>query len=953
MWAFISNLFDPSGFPPRWQCGVAWSEEQWLGWMHIVSDIATFAAYYAVPVVVIYCVARRHDVSMPKIFYVFLGMIFFSCGTVHLIEAGIFWWPVYRLSAVTKFITASVSCVGVVVLTRILPRALEFKSPDTYAREVVGRKQAEAFLEKERNLLHTLMTHVPEPIYFKDEEGRFLRVSQRLADHFGLDSPFDVIGKTDADFFPEDYAALALADEQKVMQSGEPIIGKEEHPQWSSGEDTWVATTKVPFRDQVGRVVGTIGISHDITQRKRQEEALRVAKEQAEAANHAKSEFLANMSHEIRTPMNAIIGMTEMVLDTDLNPTQRDYLETVSDSADALMTIINSILDFSRIEAGKIEIESLVFSLNEELGEAMKAFATPAHNKHVELTWRVAPDIPDVLTGDPSRLRQVVANLTSNALKFTEKGEVGLNVQCESLKDERIVLHFSVSDTGVGIPKDRLESIFDAFTQADSSTTRRYGGTGLGLTISSTLVRLMGGRIWVESNVGRGSTFHFTLPFGIGSNLGVQTAAPETTALDKMPVLIVDDNQTNRKILTEAVEAWGMKPTAVHDAETALDVLRETSQTDEPIQLVLTDVHMPDVDGLMLAEKIRRSDELAEATIITLTSGGSPDEDTRCRELGIAANLLKPVKKSDLLNAIMAATIDEPTIVIHEAADATPPAAERLPPMNILLAEDGLTNQKLAVSLLSEWGHRVTIANNGREAVDAWREEDFDLILMDLQMPEVDGFDATREIRQAEAESGGHIPIIAMTAHALKSYREKCIEVGMDGYLSKPVRKNELLDAIRPFVSDLSETRGDAAARREAVEKRQPSVSSGSEHVTAKSTDRRTLEEAWKDALVNVGGRRELLIDIAQEAYDELPKLLQLLHDGLDSQEAEVVRRSAHTIKSSARIFDRKPLQSLAEEIETLGIDGHFEEVRERLARFEAAVESLRKELKQLVSVDD
>ncbi len=802
MWNFFGRIFDTAGFPVRWDCGDAWLQEAWLGWLHIFADLATFIAYYAVPCVVVYFVARHKNVKFPRIFYVFLGLIFFSCGTVHLVEAGIFYWPIYRFSGLMKAITALVSCVGVVVLVRILPKALELKSGEAYRREVKGREQAEASLEMERNLLHTLMTMLPDAIYFKDKTGRFLRVSSAVANKFGLSNVSEAVGKSDEDFFTSEHAEKALADERRILESKQPIVGLVEKETWPDGRESWVSTTKAPLLNRDGEMLGTFGVSRDITE-------LVEARDAADAANRAKSDFLANMSHEIRTPMNAVIGLTELVLETDLTTTQRGYLSTVLESGESLLSIINQILDFSKIEAGKIELESVAFDLREELGDTMKSLAMRAHRKELELAWHARPDVPEYLIGDPARLRQILVNVTGNAIKFTEAGEVVLNVSCQSSDPSRVELHFALSDTGPGIPRDKLQTIFTKFEQADSSMTRKHGGTGLGLSISSSLVGLMGGRMWVDSELGKGSTFHFTLPFPIAAKPAAAATELNPEILDGLRVLIVDDNATNRQIAKELLLGWGIQPSTAETGPRAIEILRQMNAKGQPIELVLTDVNMPEMDGFALATRIRDTHEIAQTEIIALTSGGRAGDSARCEELGIRAELMKPVKQSELLENILRAVAPLKTgrQPIETTADASPDSQVKIPVLNVLLAEDGLANQKLAVALLKKWGHQVTVAENGKIAVDLWQQGKFDLILMDLQMPEMDGIEATKVIRNRERDQGGHIPIIAMTAHAIKGFRERCEQAGMDGYISKPVRRQQLYDAIEPFFGD-SDTGG-------------------------------------------------------------------------------------------------------------------------------------------------
>jgi signal transduction histidine kinase/CheY-like chemotaxis protein len=581
------------------------------------------------------------------------------------------------------------------------------------------------------------------------------------------------------------------------MRTGEPLIGKEEQLVWPDGRVTWSSTTKVPLRDSDGRIVGTVGISRDMTHLKMTAEQLGQAKLEAEAANRAKSNFLANMSHEIRTPMNAVIGMTELLLDTDLSAVQREYLAIVKDSAESLLDLINDILDFSKIEADKLELDHTSFEVREVLGDTMKGLAVRARGKEVEVACHIHPNVPEIVEGDPLRLRQIVTNLVGNAVKFTEHGEVVLEVAEESSSEGQTCLRFTVRDTGIGIPLEKQRAIFDAFSQVDSSTTRRFGGTGLGLAISSRLVSLMGGEISVESQTGRGSCFQFTARFQLGQAVvTVPQAGVET--LNGLPVLVVDDNQTNQLILRELLSKWGMRPTTVSDGATALAELGRAQQSGAPYRVVLSDVHMPGMDGFEVTERIKASPNLDGTVILMLTSGDGPGDIEHCRKVGGTAHLIKPIKQSELFDAIVISL----GVVGHmqPTAGGTCSTLAGMRPLHILLAEDSSTNQRLAVGLLSKSGHRITVVKNGQEAVAAVESESFDLVLMDVQMPEMDGYQATSVIREREARMGGHVPIVALTAHAMKGDQEQCLTAGMDGYVAKPIRRAELERVIDEVV---------------------------------------------------------------------------------------------------------------------------------------------------------
>ena len=641
-------------------------------------------------------------------------------------------------------------------------------------------------LQTQKSFLQQVIDITPNHIFVKDLEGRFTLVNRTLAEANSLRTG-DLIGKCVEEILPDAGEAKDLRNEDlEVIRTGREQFLPEAKLTTATGQARWLQLVKCPLFDEHGKVSHVLGVGTDITQ-------LRAAKEAAEAASRAKSEFLANMSHEIRTPMNGILGMTELALDTELSAEQREYLELVRSSAESLLGVIGDVLDFSKIEAGKLDLDPVPFALRAHLEHCVRPLAVRADQKGLELTCEIQPDVPDDVVADPGRLRQVVTNLVGNAVKFTERGEVVLGVEVESRGAEQAVLHFTVRDTGIGIPTEKQATIFEAFSQADGSMARKFGGTGLGLTISARLAGMMGGRIWLESQPGEGSCFHFTAAVALGS--GCASGEPvEQVPLAGMHALVVDDNATNRRFLGKVLERWGMQPVLAADGAQAMDLFRQSELSGSPFALILVDAQMPGLDGFALVEWLLQQADLRQTTVMMLTSSAGCGDVARCRELGIAAYLTKPVMQAQLLDAVRVA-------LGTKAADKPRPAAGPAPcpsgpGLRVLLAEDNAVNQKLASRLLERRGHTVAVAANGRQALEMLDQREFDLVVMDVSMPEMDGFEAAAAIRAREKSTGAHVPILAMTAHAMKGDREKCLDAGMDGYVAKPVQAAQLFAAI-------------------------------------------------------------------------------------------------------------------------------------------------------------
>jgi len=802
---------------------------------------------------------------------------------------------------------------------RVDERTLELE------QEVGDRQRAqEAFHESEARI-RLLLDSTAEAIYGIDRDGQCTFCNPATLRLLGYQQPEDLLGKkvhsvihhTHADGTPyaqEDCTISASLSKGQGIHSDEEVFWR------GDGTNFPVEYWAYPIRKE-GEVVGAVVTFLDITERKGAEEALRKSKEAAEAGSRAKSEFLANMSHEIRTPMNGIIGMTDLALDTDLTSEQREYLSLVKSSADSLLLVINDILDFSKIEAGKFELEETEFKIRDLFSDTLKTLGVRASKKQLELLARVSAAVPQTVVGDPTRLRQVIVNLVGNAIKFTERGTIVIDAELENESSEGVHLHIRVSDTGIGIPCEKQESIFESFAQADGSTTRRFGGTGLGLTISRQIVEMMGGRMWVESEVGRGSVFQFTAPFKHAVTPAFDRAWLERQTLQGLPILVVDNNDAHRGILAEMLANWQMCPALWETGASALRAMEAAQGAGHAFPIVLLDAKMPGMDGFDLAEKIQDNSALAGSVILMLSSERNLADKARARELGVSAFLTKPIGQSELLDAILLAlglrAVEGHAIEVPLLIKETPKGRN----LNILLAEDNPVNQKLAIRLLERAGHNVVLAANGRELLEALgrvRPPGFDLALVDIQMPEMDGMEATAAIRDGEKSSGEHLPIIAMTANAMRGDRERYLGGGMDGYISKPINSRGLLAEIERCLA--------------GIERNSTMTENPTQH--GEQLDRASLLE-------RVEGDRELLAEMIQLFLADAPQLLGAMRSALQQGDMILLERSAHSMKGAAGNMSAQVTVNSALRLEQSAKKGDAESSKVNLGALEAAVERL------------
>jgi two-component system sensor histidine kinase/response regulator len=827
--------------------------------------------------------------------------------------------------------------------------------------DITARKQAEAMATRERALLRTLVDHLPDAIYVKDAQGRKTLANRADVRNLGRTIEAEVLGRNDFEFFEPAVAANFYADDQAVIQSGQPIINREESFTDAQGQPRWLLTSKLPLRDADGQVIGLVGVGHDITERKKSDllleqnaaalaetnDQLEAAFErtnqlalQAELASQAKSEFLANMSHEIRTPMNGVIGMTGLLLDTALTPEQREFAEIVRTSGEAMMTVINDILDFAKIEARKLDLETLDFDLRATLDAAADMLALRAQAKGLELTCLIEPEVPLLLQGDPGRLRQILVNLVGNAVKFTAHGEVAIRVALEAETDANVTLRFTVMDTGIGIPKERINALFAAFVQVDSSTTRQYGGTGLGLAISKQLAALMGGHMGVESVEGQGSTFWFTVV--LTKQPPGSLPLPEAlTALAGEKILVVDDHATNRLVVTRLLRNWGCRYEEAESAEVALGALRAAVRTGDPFRLALLDMAMPDMDGEALARCIQADPLLRPTKLVLLTSLAQPGTPARLAELGFVGGLSKPLHQN-ALRSLLARVLDlapgtpRPSPVpsngpggLDRAPLSRPRRAAR-----ILVAEDNPTNQTVALAVLRRLGHRADAVADGQEAITALQQIPYDLVLMDCQMPVLDGFEATRRIRQPRSGvRTPDLPIIAMTANAMQGDREKCLRAGMNDYLSKPVQAGALASVLELWLPTLETSPAEP-----------PPVAPDS---TPKPAQAQVPSFSPADLLERLSDDRDTAQSIVAGFLDDAPNRLRQLHADVEHSRATEAARQAHTIKGAAATVGADALSAVAGELEQAGLAGDLALLASLSPRLDAEFARLQLTLKE------
>jgi len=808
---------------------------------------------------------------------------------------------------------------------RVKERTLELAETNKKLQlEVAERRRAEEALRIERDNSERIAGSIGAGLGMVSRDYRVFWINDILRQRWG-----EINGQLCYAAFEHRSEICPQCGAREVFELGKEEAVYERERKDIHGNTIWSEVITTPIKDEKGNIYAAMELMIPITERKRAEEELRRAKQAAEAANQAKSYFLANMSHEIRTPMNGILGMTGLLLETQLTPEQREYAETLHSSADSLLTIINDILDYSKIEAGKLDFETLDFDLRTAVEDTVDMVKIRANEKGLDLACLIQHEVPSLLLGDPGRLRQVLMNLMDNAVKFTEKGEVVIRITREEESNTHATLRFAVSDTGIGIPQDRRDRLFRSFSQGDPSTTRKYGGTGLGLAISKNIVEKMGGRIGVESAEGEGSTFWFTAVFE-KQPLDRERSPRMFEDIRGRRILVVDDNATNRLFLREQLSSWRCLPEEAANGEEALAKLRAAVEAKDPFLVAILDMEMPGLDGATLGRKIKEDPDLCRTILMLLTSQGRRGDAKRMEEIGFAAYLMKPVKSAQLHDCLALAigskspapgTRSLPIITRHSVAEA------KKQKIRILLAEDNLTNQKVALHILEKIGYPAEAVANGKEVLSALERNPYDLILMDVQMPELDGFETTVAIRRKEKETGHHIPIIAMTAHAMKGDRERCLKAGMDDYISKPVQPKELIAVIE--------------RRLREAPAAMPGVSRARIPKGKEIFDKKIL-------LSRLDGDEEIFREIVQAFLEDTPLQMEKLKQALQEGNIVGVERQAHLLKGAAMNMGGKEMQTVAWEMEVVARDGDLSRARSLVEKLDPAFERLKGALSNL-----
>lgn len=774
------------------------------------------------------------------------------------------------------------------------------------AVDVTASLKAERKLDESKAIYHSLVESLPISVFRKDASGRMQFGNQRYCDDLGI-SLEELKNKRDEELAPAELAEKYIQDDNEVLATGKIFRGIEEHVS-PNGVRSYVEVLKAPILDSNGNPVGIQGIFWDVTARQNAQEALRAAKEMAESASQAKSDFLANVSHEIRTPMNGIIGMSNLLLEMVSDRQQREYVEMIADSGESLLTLINDILDFSKIESGKIELENIPMSIREAMGDAVNLLKFRAQAKHVDLICNVASDIPDRITGDPTRLKQIIINLVGNAIKFTDEGEIKVEVELIEITDTAVQLHFSVTDTGVGIPSDKLELIFREFEQADTSVTRQHGGTGLGLAISAQLVELFGGQIEVQSTVGEGSCFKFKAGFGLSDTVGlVDDTAGEPLELSKQRALVLTSDQKTTEQIQQWLDKLKVRHSVAHSIDSATQKIKGYATAGVPFDLVLTEANLSDGSVLELIQSTERLNDVEPTKFLIITDEKMKlaDPAEKCLDEILAGEsdrqvIREPLDANKLRLGILTllSGVQPPTTDHGVSERPTSVASEELASrkLNILLAEDNLINQKLAIALLEKEGHHVTVAADGQQAVELYRQGNFDVVLMDVQMPVMDGLAATRMIREYEVANKVHTPIIALTAHAAVSDRDRCLEAGMDEYLSKPIRVKDL---------------------RKMIEQRTGKVSRSVKPVVTSVTADKVVD--WQRAFETVGGDQSLLKDLIGVFLKEKSSMQREIEKATANDDNTHLRLSAHSLKGATAHLGAHEVSRIARELELIG----------------------------------